>query len=162
MNLIFSADRNWGIGCDNDLLAHIPEDLKYFREKTTGKVVVMGERTLLSLPGSKPLPNRENFVLTFDENFKPEGVTVCFSKEEFLEIAKNYDGDDVFVIGGEQIYKLFLPHCKKAYVTKIDAEFPADRFMENLDELPEWSVESSRKMSTQSGVDIEFVTYVRV
>lgn len=150
MNLIVAVDKNWGIGCDNKLLAHIPEDMKFFREMTMGKVVVMGRKTFESLPNGA-LPNRTNIVLSRDENFKADNVRIHNSI--------GIGDDSVFVIGGESIYKQYLPLCKRAYVTKIDAEFEADRYMENLDKHPDWTVESSKKMSTQSGIDIEFVTY---
>ena len=163
MNLIVAVDRNWGIGCNNELLARIPEDMKHFREKTLGKTVVMGRKTFESLPNGA-LPDRENIVFTRNKEFSAENVEVFLCDAEssgqmFFYIPKN--SDDMFVIGGAEIYKFFLPYCKRAYVTKIDAEFPADRFMENLDEHPDWTVESAEKMSTQSGVDIEFVTYIR-
>ena len=154
MNLIVAVDKNWGIGCDNKLLAHIPEDMKFFREKTMDKIVVMGRKTFESLPNGA-LPNRENVVLTRNSDFSAENVKVCDSFSDYC------NNDDVFIIGGGEIYKLALPHCKRAYVTKIDAEFEADRYMENLDEHPDWTIESAQKMSTQSGIDIEFVTYVR-
>ena len=152
MNLIVAVDRNWGIGCDNKLLAHIPEDMKFFREMTTGKVVVMGRKTFESLPNGA-LPNRDNVVITRNDDFKADNVRV---QADLLVD----NSDDVFIIGGEQIYRQALPYCKYAYVTKINAEFEADRYMENLDEHPDWTMESSKKISTQSGVDIEFVTYV--
>jgi len=163
MNLIVAVDRNWGIGCGNKLLAHIPEDMKYFREKTMGKTVVMGRKTFESLPNGA-LPNRRNIVLTRNPEYKAEGAEViCFeakgSSQGFFYVPEN--SDDMFIIGGEQIYKLFLPYCTRAYVTKIDAEFEADAFMVNLDKHEDWVVESAEKMSTQSGVNIEFIVYMR-
>ena len=160
MNLIVAVDKNWGIGCENKLLADIPEDMAFFREKTAGKIVVMGEKTFKSLPNGA-LPNRKNFVLTLDKNFSAENVTICYSLEEFFEVSKDFNSDDIYVIGGEQIYRLMLPHCDCCYITKMYAEFEADTFMENLDEHSDWAVESAKKISTQSGVDIEFVTYGR-
>ena len=161
MNLIVAVDKNWGIGCDNELLADIPEDMAFFREKTLGKVVVMGQKTFESLPNGA-LPKRNNFVLTFDKEFTAENVTICYNLDEFFEFAKEYENDDIFVIGGEQIYRLMLPYCERCYITKMYAEFPADRFIPNLDEHPDWIVGSTQKMSTQSGIDIEFVEYVKV
>jgi len=159
MNLIVAVDKNWGIGCDNKLLAHIPEDMKFFREMTMGKVVVMGRKTFESLPNGA-LPNRENYVYTRDKDFTAEGATVLRGNN--LEVTLlGPNPDDIFVIGGESIYRQALPHCNRAYVTKIDAEFEADRFMENLDDRSDWVVESSRKVETQSGIGIKFVEYVR-
>ena len=172
MNLIVAVDKNWGIGCGGELLARIPEDMKYFREKTLGKTVVMGRKTFESLPNGA-LRDRENIVATRNKDFSAENTVTCcinnaitFNKQTFPKImvdnvAIDVNDDDIFVIGGESIYRKTLPYCNRAYVTKIDAEFPADRFMENLDLLPEWVVENAEKMSTQSGIDIEFVVYIR-
>ena len=163
MNLIVAVDNNWGIGCDNKLLAHIPEDMAFFREMTMGKVVVMGRKTFESLPNGA-LPNRENIVLTRDEHFSAENVIVMGGGDigyfDMVEWFYN-NSDNTFVIGGESIYRQALPYCTRAYVTKIDRTFEADRHFPNLDEHNDWVVESSKKMSTASGIDIEFVTYVR-
>ena len=126
MNLIAAADENWGIGKNGGLLAHISGDMKYFRETTKGKVVVMGRKTLESFPGGKPLKNRVNIVLTQNQDFAPEGVTVCHSIEETLETLKQYPKEDVFIIGGGMIYKAFLPWCEKAYITHVYHTFEAD------------------------------------
>lgn len=108
MNLIAAADENWGIGKNGGLLAHISGDMKYFRETTKGKIVVMGRKTLESFPGGKPLKNRVNIVLTGNKDFVPEGVVICHSVEETLEKLKEYPKEDVFIIGGGMIYKAFL------------------------------------------------------
>ena len=159
MNLIVAVDKNWGIGCGNELLARIPEDMKYFREKTLGNVVVMGRKTFESLPNGA-LPDRENIVLS-RSGFKAKDVANLHINLQALASASN--NDDIFIIGGESIYSQALPHCKRAYVTKIDAEFrEADKFMINLDEHPDWTIESAEKMSTQSGIDIEFVEYKNI
>ena len=164
MNLIVAVDRNWGIGCGNKLLARIPEDMAFFRETTMNKTVVMGRKTFESLPNGA-LPNRTNIVLTRNKNFTAENVIVHTDLDSFFEWLKLYEvvkSDDIFVIGGEQIYKQALKYCNRAYITKIDAEFStADKFMGNLDLRDEWQVESVKKIPTQSGVDIEFVTYVK-
>ena len=119
MNLIAAADENWGIGKNGGLLAHISGDMKYFRETTKGKIVVMGRKTLESFPGGKPLKNRVNIVLTGNKDFVPEGVVICHSVEETLEKLKEYPKEDVFIIGGGMIYKAFLPWCEKAYITHV-------------------------------------------
>jgi dihydrofolate reductase len=130
MNLIAAVDRNNGIGKGNKLLFHIPEDMRFFKKKTVGKTVVMGRRTLESLPGKKPLPGRENIVLSKVGLPKTvEGVTVCSSVEELFEIIKNKKKNDVFVIGGEAVYMLLAPYCEKAYITEVDAAADADRFL---------------------------------
>ena len=114
MNLIVAADNKWGIGRDGGLLASIPTDMKYFREHTTGKVVVMGRKTLESFPNSSPLPNRMNIVLTHDRSFDANGSTVCHNLSELASAIAGKDPDSVFVCGGEQIYRLLLPFCSKA------------------------------------------------
>ena len=99
MNLIVNADKNWGIGKNNELLVHIPNDMKMFRQMTTGKVVVMGRKTLESFPGKRPLKNRVNIVITKNQNYKVDGAIVVHSIEEAVEKAKGYN-EDVYVIGG--------------------------------------------------------------
>ena len=128
MNLIAAADENWAIGKDGGLLAHLPGDMKFFRETTKEKVVVMGRKTLESFPGKKPLKNRVNIVLTRNTDYAPEGVTLCGSVEEALELLKQYDSEDVFIIGGGTVYRAFLPYCKKAYITHIFHTFLRIRY----------------------------------
>ena len=117
MNLIVNVSENWAIGKGNSLLFHLSQDMKFFKEHTSGKTIVMGRKTLESLPGSKPLPNRKNIVLTRNSDYHPEGVTVYNSIDEFLK--DNSNTDDVYVIGGESIYRDFLPYCNKAFITKV-------------------------------------------
>ncbi len=138
MNLIVSVDKNWGIGKNNKLLFSLKGDMEFFKEKTTGKAVIMGRKTLNSLPDGHPLKNRVNIVLTRDKAFKRDGVIVCHSVDEALEKTKTYP--DVFVIGGGEIYKLLLPYCDTAYVTKIPQSADAEVFMVNLDEREDWKM----------------------
>ena len=118
MNLIVNADKNWAIGKDNRLLVSIPQDMKFFRETTTGKVVVMGRKTLESFPGGQPLKKRTNIVLTTDPNYQAGEAVIVHSMEELLEELKKYPREDIFVIGGESIYRSLLPWCRTAYVTR--------------------------------------------
>ena len=120
MNLIVNVDKNWAIGLGSKLLVRIPQDMKYFRSMTTGHVVVMGRKTLESFPESKPLPNRANIVLTRDQGYQAPGAVVVHSMEELKEELEKYPGEEIFVIGGGQIYRELLPLCDKAYVTKVD------------------------------------------
>ena len=137
MKAILSADKNWGIGYQNRLLVSIPSDMKFFRQTTTGKVVVMGRKTLESFPNGMPLKNRTNIVLTGNKGYHVKDAVIVHSKEELLEELKKYDTDDVYVIGGESIYRMLLPYCSTVYVTKIDQAFQADTFFPNLDEMDE-------------------------
>ncbi len=140
MNLIVAVDKNWAIGLGNKLLVSIPADMKFFRQTTTGKVVVMGRKTLESFPGGQPLKNRTNIVITRDENYKVKDGIVVSNIEEALEELKKYKDEDIFVIGGESIYRQMLPYCKTAFVTKIDHAYDADTFFPNLDEMEDWKL----------------------
>ena len=109
MNLIVAVDKNWAIGCNNKLLVSIPSDMKFFRETTTGKVIVLGRKTLETFPNGLPLKNRTNIVLTSNKDYKVKGATVCHSVEEVLEELKNYNSEDGYIVGGDSVYKQFLP-----------------------------------------------------
>lgn len=160
MNIIAAADKNWGIGKENRLLDNIPEDMKFFREKTMGKAVIMGKNTFLSFPNQKPLPKRLNIVLTRDKSFCPEGVVVCDSMEKAIAEAKNeYKDEDIFFIGGASVYEESEKYCDTAYITKIDNSYDADRFLLNFDEKENWRVKEEEMLKTEKGIYITFVTY---
>lgn len=161
MNIIVSADQNWAIGKDNKLLISIPADMKFFRTTTTGKVVVMGRKTLESFPGGQPLKKRTNIVLTRDKNYKVKDAIVVHSIEEVLEELKKYDSEDVYVIGGDSIYSQMLPYCDTAHVTKIDFAYEADSWFPNLDEDPEWKIAEESEEQTYFDLEYTFVKYVR-
>lgn len=156
MNLIVAVDRKYGIGKDNGLLARVPADMAYFKEKTTGKTIVMGSSTYLSFP-KRPLPNRENLVLTTAPENYPE--VKCFrSIGELFEYIKDFH-EDVFVCGGSTVYLQLLPYCEKAYVTHIDEEFDADVFFPNLDELSWWEKTEESEVIETNGYNITFAVY---
>ena len=113
MHAIVAADKNWGIGRNNELLVRIPNDMKNFRRLTEGNVVVMGRKTLESFPGGKPLPNRVNIVLTRQEGYDGKGAVVVHSEEELREELAKYT-EEIFIIGGESIYRMMLPYCEDA------------------------------------------------
>ena len=159
MKLIVAVSENWGIGKDNDLLFSIPKDMKFFRETTMGKTVILGRKNLESFPGAKPLPKRPNIILTRDKNFKVEGATVVNSIDELL--AMEFDKDDAFVIGGEEIYRQLLPYCDKCFITKVKETADADKFMVNLDEDGEWKLTSESEEIEDNGHIITFCTYER-
>lgn len=140
MNLIAAVDKNWAIGRNNKLLVSIPDDMKFFRETTTGKVVVMGRKTLESFPGKKPLKNRVNIVLTSDNSYQVDGAVIVHDMDELHEELKKYDSQDIYVIGGESIYRQLLDECDVAHITKIDFSYEADAWFPNLDEKEEWVV----------------------
>ena len=116
MTAIVCVDKNWAIGRENRLLFRISADLKHFRALTTGKTVVMGKNTLLSLPGGRPLPNRRNLVVS--TTMAPrEGVEIARSIEEAAALA----GEDAVLMGGAQLYRALLPRCERVLVTQVDA-----------------------------------------
>jgi len=161
MKLILAADQNWGIGCDGKLLCHLSGDLKYFKERTTGKTVVMGRPTLESLPGGRPLPNRENIVLSTKRDYAPEGVITAHSEAELKEILESRNTDEVMLIGGGKVYREFLPLCDTCYVTKIYETFPADTWFVNLDEISEFTVVWKSEIREENGIRYQFFEYRR-
>ena len=162
MNMIAAVDSNWAIGNKNKLLISIPADMKMFRQETTGKVVVMGRKTLESFPNQKPLPNRTNIVLTRNKDYKVEGAIVVYSVEELMEELKKYDTNDVYIIGGETIYRQMLPYADVCHMTKIDRAYQADAHFPNLDEDPEWEVTAESDEQVYFDTTYAFVKYERV
>ena len=159
MNLIAAVDKNWAIGKDNSLLVSIPDDMKFFRQTTTGNVVVMGRKTLESFPNKKPLKNRTNIVLTSDPNYQAEGAIVVHSLEELQEELKKYDSDRIYVIGGESVYRQLLDQCDVAHITKIDFAYEADAWFPNLDENPEWEITADSEEQTYFDLEYYFYKY---
>ena len=161
MNLIVAVDNNWAIGSKNELLIRIPNDHKHFREETTGKVVVLGRKTLETFPQGQPLKNRTNIILSKDPNYQVKDAIVVHSIEELLEELKKYDEEEIFVIGGESIYRMMLPYCSKVYVTKIDHAYQADTYFPNLDQLEDWEMTEVSEEHTCFDLEYVFSTYER-
>lgn len=162
MNLIAAVDQNWAIGNKNQLLVKIPADQKFFRETTTGKVVVMGRKTLESFPNGMPLKNRTNIVLTRDKNYKVKDAIVLHSLKALREELKKYPSEDIYVIGGETIYRQLLEDCDVAHITKIDFAYDADAYFPNLDELPEWRITADSEEQTYFDLEYYFYKYEKV
>lgn len=163
MIMIVAADEKWGIGKNGDLLTPLPEDMKFFREKTRDSVVILGRKTLESFPDGKPLKNRVNIVISRQKNIPVEGIIKVSSVEEAVEEAKKYEGKNVFVIGGGTIYRQMLKYCDTAYITKIEKIFDdADTFIDNLDELDEWKIVEKSDIKEYNGTKFSFVTYKRI
>lgn len=159
---ILCVDKNYGIGKNNDLLFHLPLDMKFFRETTKGHTVFMGENTLLSFPNSKPLPNRKNVVLSQDVTHNYEGCENVHNFDEFVKILRNYgENEDVFVIGGASIYHQTLPFVDEVLLTKVDADGEATVFFPNLDEMPEWNCIEESEPVQDGEYKIRFCKYVR-
>lgn len=161
MNLIVAADNKWGIGRDGGLLASIPTDMKYFKDHTTGKVVVMGRKTLESMPGKRGLPKRTNYVLTTNPDYEAERCVVVNSEDELWEELSQYDPDEVFLIGGAALYNKFYRMCDRLYVTKMDADLNADTFIVNFDEDGDYAVVSESEPVSENGITFRFVVYER-
>ena len=157
MNLIVAIDDDYGIGLNGDLIYHISADLKYFKKLTTGKVVVMGKATYLSLP-KKPLPNRVNIVLSSTCK-ELEGAILCKNTQELFNRLNQYNTNDVFVIGGASVYKSLLPYCSYAYITKIHKSTKADTYFENIDKLKNWSLIENNAPQSENGTFFEFCVY---
>lgn len=152
MNLIAAVDNNWGIGRGGELLFFIPEDMRRFKRLTENKVVIMGSATLKSLPGSKPLKNRVNIILSRNTDFAAENALVCGSTERLFEAIRDYGADDVFVIGGESVYALLAEYCSRAYITRVDAVCEnADRFFPNI-EKSGWVLASRSAVMEHDGL----------
>ena len=161
MNLIVAVDNNWAIGNKNELLIRIPNDHKHFREETTGKVVVLGRKTLETFPQGLPLKNRTNIILSKDRNYKVKDAVVVHSVEELLEELKQYAEEDIYIIGGESIYRQLLPYCDVAHITKIDHEYEADSYFPNLDEDDEWEITADSDEQTYFDIAYQFLKYER-
>ncbi len=178
MKIIVAVDQNWNIGKDNGLLAHLPGDLNYFKEKTVGKTLIMGRKTLESLPGAKPLKGRNTFVFTRDLQYKiissdVEQQMVAQDNNFFCEAvnseqdlqekiaAHNISDKDIFVAGGENIYNQFLEKCNVFYVTKIFEQFEADKKFPNLDLLNEIELKWEGDIREEKGIRYQFTEYRR-
>lgn len=162
MNLIVAVDKNWAIGKNNKMMWSLPGDMKFFREKTTGHVVVMGRKTLESFPNGLPLKKRMNIVLTGNKNYQVKDAVLVHTLEELLEELKNYDSEELFVIGGESVYRMLLPYCDVAYVTKIDHAYEADTYFPNLDEMDDWKMTEVSEEQTCFDLEYLFTKYERV
>lgn len=159
---IAACDRNWGIGKDGKLLVSIPADKKYFRARTEGNAVIMGRKTLESLPGGKPLPNRPNIVVTTRRSLDVPGVEIVHSPEEAVQAALDAGTEDVYVIGGGEIYRALLPFCEEALITRIDYAYDADTVFPDLDGDPEWELAEEGEEQTYFDLVYRFDVYRRV
>ncbi len=161
MNIIVAVDNNWAIGYNNQLLVRIPNDHKHFREETTGKVVVLGRKTLETFPQGLPLKNRVNIILSKDKNYHVKDATVVHSIEELMKELKKYNDEDIYIIGGDSVYKQLLPHCNVAHVTKVDYEYDADAYFPNLDQEADWVITDDSEEQTYFDIAYRFLRYQR-
>ena len=159
MEAIVAVYDDWGIGCCGTQPVAISADRKFFRETTKGAMVIVGRKTLADFPGGKPLPNRVNVVLSTGAP-ATEGIVVCHSVEEVLETAKQ--ADKVMVIGGGSVYRLLLPYCDRAYVTKVHTCPSSDTYFPNLDEDPNWVITQVLQKGEENGISYEMCLYERI
>ena len=157
MDLIVAVDQNWAIGKDGEQLLYLSQDLKRFKALTLGHAVILGRRTLSTFPGGRPLKGRRNLILSTTPGFAPEGGEVYPSLDALLAAAPA----DAFVIGGESVYRALLDRCGTAYVTKILAQYPADRSFPDLDADPRWESGEESELLEETGVRFRYVTYRR-
>ena len=156
MYVIAAVDQNWAIGKGGDQLCYLPADLRRFQALTTGHPVILGRKTLATFPGGRPLKNRRNLILSRDPAFAPEGAEVYPDLDALLAAAP----EDSFVIGGASVYRALLDQCSTAYVTKIEAAFPAaDCWFPDLDSRPEWRISEESESQEEDGVKFRYVTY---
>ncbi len=162
MKLIVAADNNWAIGRSGAIPWHIAGDMKFFRETTTGNVIVMGRRTLESFPHGRPLPDRVNIVLTRNADYKKEGVLIVHSEEELSEAVSSFDPGRVFVTGGAEIYKQLLHAVDTCLVTRVDGEFPADTYFPDLDKCGDFRLAWESEEQEENGIRYRFTGYERI
>lgn len=162
MKLIAAVDKNWAIGFRGQLLVSIPGDQRFFRSETLNKVVVLGRKTMDTFPGGRPLKNRRNIILTRDKNYHILDAETAGSVEEVLEMVKDIPSDDVYIIGGESVYRQFLPYCDTAYITKIDFAYSSDAFFPNLDKDSEWEQIYESDEQTYYDIIYTFCTFKRI
>ena len=161
MNAIVGVDKNWAIGYKGSLLVSIPNDMKMFREETTGKVVVLGRKTLATFPNGLPLKNRTNIILTTDKDFSVKDGIVVHSIDELLEELKKYDDDMIYIIGGDSVYKQMLPYVDTCLVTKINHPYQSDAFFPNLEKDDEWKMVDESEEQTYFDTEYTFQRWKR-
>ena len=160
ISAIVAVDNNWGIGFNGDLLEHIPDDLRFFKELTLNNWVVMGRKTWESLP-KQPLPNRTNIVITHNPHFSKKANFWTLGQTKL--VMKQQKGIDFFVIGGGQIYEKLLPLCDRVYITKIFKDYRnVDTYFPNLDKSKEWELTSQSDLRIYNDIIYQFTTYDRI
>lgn len=162
MKAIVAVDKNWAIGNKGKLLVSIPNDMKRFRELTTGKVVVLGRKTMATFPNGMPLKNRINIVLTTDTSYSAGDAIIVHSIDELLEELKNYNSDDVYIIGGDSVYKQMIEYVDTCEVTKIQHIYEADSYFPNLEKDANWNKSGESEELTYFDLEYSFETWKRV
>lgn len=159
MNIIAAVDNNWAIGRKGQLLVRIPNDHKQFRQETMGKVVVYGRKTLETFPQGMPLEGRVNIILSRTPDFRIKGAAAASSVDMLLEMLREYPSQDVYIAGGESVYRQLLPYCDTAYITKIDHVYEADAYFPDLDHHAEWKLTADSDEQTYFDIAYTFLRY---
>ncbi len=159
MQLIASIDDNWGLGRDGQLLFRIRDDLRRFRRMTIGRTVILGRKTLYTFPDARPLPDRQHVILSRSPSFSVPGARVCHSRKEVFQAIANTPSEEVFLIGGESVYRLFLPYCTVAHITRVTGDYQADTHLPNLDQLPYWHLSDSGHLLHENAFSYCWLTY---
>ena len=154
---IVHVDKQWGIGKGNDMMFSLPKDMKFFRETTMGNTVVMGGKTLRSFPNQKPLKNRVNIVLSRGQ--VRDDCVIVRSYEELKNELKARKNEEIFIIGGGEVYRELLPYCDRVLVTKVDAIGGAEVFFPNLDEMDNFVCVNEGEPVEDNGYIIRFTEY---
>lgn len=164
MNLIVAVDKKYAISKDDKLLAYLPTDLGYFKSKTIGKIVVMGRKTIDTLPGTKLLKDRKTIILTRNINYKKDGAIIINSISEFFKYIddNNIDKKDIYISGGANIYNQFINFCNTAYITKIDYDFDGDEHIKNFDELDNWKQVKESECINENGYAFKMLVYKKI
>lgn len=160
LSLIAAVAQNRAIGKDQKLLWHLPEDMRYFRETTRGKTVIMGRKTWESLPAAfRPLPGRRNIVVTRNPNYVAAGATLAHSLPAALHlVASDNNDNEIFVIGGAELYRQALPLAQRLYLTEVAQSYAGDTFFPEIP-VREWQELSRNPLRSASGLEFAFVVY---
>jgi dihydrofolate reductase len=162
MIAIVAVDSNWAIGNKGQLLVSIPADQKdNFRARTLDKTIIYGRKTLETFPQKVVLPRRRNIILSTKPDYTVKNAEVAHNREELLELIKNENTDDVYLIGGATVYKEFLDLCDTAVVTFIDKEYQADSYFPNLDQDPQWVLQEESEEQVYFDITYTYRIYVR-
>lgn len=159
MNVIVAVDENWGIGLADDLQFRIRADLRHFRALTLGKTVILGRKTLQTFPNGQPLKDRQNLILSTRPGYEVPGAEVFASLDALLVRCQQIESQSIFVIGGASVYEALLPVCDRAYVTKVKATRPADRYFPDLDCLPGWKLVEASAVQSENDLEFQFLVY---
>ena len=163
MNMIAAVDANWSIGNNGNLLFHLPTDMKFFKDMTQGKIVIMGRKTLESLPNKQPLKNRKTYILTKNKEYTIDNAIICHSIYDLFNKLKDKNDDNIFVCGGGHIYEQLLPFCDTFYITHIlDDKSESDTKFPNLSSMDDIKLVRKSGTITENGVKYYFAKYERI